>query len=168
MLTWLCWHDRARLRRCRWARTLRSLTAQMRDPWTLIFESVALLWSRSGDPKQTSSVFEGLRQSRFEDIQLDTSSKQAAIALSHASHDRRNNNHHHHHLFLKRPLQSSTRVRRFIRYEATAISFNLTHSGSKPSSSISSFTHSHQVFLPLPAPLTPTTTTFLQVDTQSS
>ena len=31
-----------------------------------------------------------------------------------------------------------------------------------------SFTHSYQVFLPLPAHLTPATTTFLQADTQSS
>ena len=37
------------------------------------------------------------------------------------------------------------------------ISLNTTHSECKPSSSISSFTHSLQVFLPLPAHLTPTT-----------
>ena len=48
------------------------------------------------------------------------------------------------------------------------ISLNTTHSGCKPSSSISSLTHSLQVFLPLPAHLTPATTTFLQADTQSS
>ena len=48
------------------------------------------------------------------------------------------------------------------------ISLNTTHSECKPSSSISSFTHSLQVFLPLPAHLTPATTTFLQADTQSS
>ena len=48
------------------------------------------------------------------------------------------------------------------------ISLNTTHSGCKPSSSISSLTHSLQVFPPLPAHLTPATTTFLQADTQSS
>ena len=48
------------------------------------------------------------------------------------------------------------------------ISLNTTHSGCKPSSFISSLTHSLQVFLPLPAHLTPATTTFLQADTQSS
>ena len=48
------------------------------------------------------------------------------------------------------------------------ISLNTTHSGCKPSPSISSFTHSLQVFLLLPAHLTPATTTFLQADTQSS
>ena len=37
------------------------------------------------------------------------------------------------------------------------ISLNTTHSECKPSSSISSFTHSLQVFLPLPAHLTPAT-----------
>ena len=41
------------------------------------------------------------------------------------------------------------------------ISLNTTHSECKPSSSISSFTHSLQVFLPLPAHLTPATTTLL-------
>ena len=51
------------------------------------------------------------------------------------------------------------------------ISMDTTHSECKPNSSISwlsSFTHSLQVFLPLPAHLTPATTTFLQADTQSS
>ena len=48
------------------------------------------------------------------------------------------------------------------------ISMNTTHSACKPSSFISSFTHSCQVFLPLPAHLTPATTPFLQADTQSS
>ena len=47
------------------------------------------------------------------------------------------------------------------------ISLNTTHSECKPSSSISSFTHSLQVFLLLPAHLTPATITFLQADTQS-
>ena len=47
-------------------------------------------------------------------------------------------------------------------------SMNTTHSECKPSSSISSFTNSLQVFLPLHAHLTPATTTFLQADTQSS
>ena len=44
------------------------------------------------------------------------------------------------------------------------ISLNTTHSESKPSSSISSFTHSLQVILPLSAHLTPATTTFLQAN----
>ena len=48
------------------------------------------------------------------------------------------------------------------------ISLNTNHSGCKPSTSISSFTHSYQVFLPLPTHLTPVTTTFLQAHTQSS
>ena len=47
------------------------------------------------------------------------------------------------------------------------ISLNTTHSECKLSSSISSFTHSPQVFLPLPAHLAPATTTFLQADTIS-
>ena len=46
------------------------------------------------------------------------------------------------------------------------ISLNTAHSGCKPSAFISSFTHSYQVFLPLPEHLA--TTTFLQADTQSS
>ena len=41
-------------------------------------------------------------------------------------------------------------------------SLNTAHSRCKPSSSASSFTHSLHVFLPLPTPLTPATTTFLQ------
>ena len=48
------------------------------------------------------------------------------------------------------------------------ISLITTHSECKPCSSISSFTHSLQVFLPLPAHLTSATNTFLQADTQSS
>ena len=48
------------------------------------------------------------------------------------------------------------------------IFLNTAHSGCKPSSSVSSFTHSLQVFLPLPTHFTPATTTFLQADTQSS
>ena len=48
------------------------------------------------------------------------------------------------------------------------ISQNTTHSECKPSSCISSFTHSLQAYLPLPAHLTPATNTFLQADTQSS
>ena len=48
------------------------------------------------------------------------------------------------------------------------ISLNTAHSGCKPSSFLSSFTRSIWVFLPLPAHLTPATTTFLQADTQSS
>ena len=48
------------------------------------------------------------------------------------------------------------------------ISLNTTYSECKPSSSISFFTYSLQVFLPLPAHLTSVITTFLQADTQSS
>ena len=48
------------------------------------------------------------------------------------------------------------------------ISLNIVHSGCKPSTFISSFTHSYLVFLPLPAHLIPATTIFLQADTQSS
>ena len=48
------------------------------------------------------------------------------------------------------------------------ISLNTAHSECKPSAFISSFTHLYQVFFPLPAHLTPATTTFLQADTQSS
>ena len=48
------------------------------------------------------------------------------------------------------------------------ISLNTAHSGCKPSSSISSFTHCLQVFLPLPLLFFPTTSTFLQANTQSS
>ena len=47
-------------------------------------------------------------------------------------------------------------------------SMNTAHSECKPSSTVSSFTHSLHVFLPLPTHLTPATTTFLQADTQSS
>ena len=50
-------------------------------------------------------------------------------------------------------------------------SLNTAHPGCNPSNFMSSFTHSPQVFLPLPtAPthLTPATTTFLQADNQSS
>ena len=47
-------------------------------------------------------------------------------------------------------------------------SLNTAHSGCKPSLSVSSFTHSLHVFLSLPTHLSPATTTFLQVDTQSS
>ena len=48
------------------------------------------------------------------------------------------------------------------------ISLNTAHSGCKPSTSMSSSTHSHQVFLFQPLHLTPATSTFLQADTQSS
>ena len=48
------------------------------------------------------------------------------------------------------------------------ISLNTAHSRCKPSTFISSFTHSYQVFLPLPTHLTPANTTFVQADTQSS
>ena len=47
-------------------------------------------------------------------------------------------------------------------------SLNTTHSGCKPSTFISSSTHSFQVFLFLPLHLAPATFTFLQADTQSS
>ena len=49
------------------------------------------------------------------------------------------------------------------------ISLNTTHSECKPSSSISSFTHSLKSSCPYPpAHLNPATSTFLQADTQSS
>ena len=48
------------------------------------------------------------------------------------------------------------------------ISLNTAHSGCKPSTSMSSFTHSLQVLLPLPLLFSPTTSTFLQANTQSS
>ena len=77
--------------------------------------------------------------------------------------------HHHHHLFLKRPfLPRSARVRRLPRYEASPHIPEHCPSWCKPSSSMSSFTHSLHVFLPLPTHLTPATITFLQADTQSS
>ena len=77
--------------------------------------------------------------------------------------------HHHHHLFLKR-LSFHAQLGLDVPPEMKPlhISLNTAHSGCKPSASISSFTHSYQVFLPLPAHLTPATTTFLQADTQSS
>ena len=54
----------------------------------------------------------------------------------------------HHHLFLKRPfLPRSARPDVFPDMRSLHISLNTTHSGCKPSSSISSFTHSLQVFL---------------------
>ena len=71
--------------------------------------------------------------------------------------------HHHHHLFLKRLfLPSSVRVDVFPDMRSLHKSLNTTHSWCKPSSSISSRTQSFQIFLPLPAHLTPATTTFLQ------
>ena len=48
------------------------------------------------------------------------------------------------------------------------ISLNIAHSGCKPSTFMSSSTHSPQVFLLLPLYLTPATSTFLQANTQSS
>ena len=48
------------------------------------------------------------------------------------------------------------------------ISLRTAPSWCEPSTFISSSTHSYQVFFPLPAHLTPATTTFLQTDTQSS
>ena len=66
--------------------------------------------------------------------------------------------HHRHHLFLKCPFLPHMRL--------LHTSLNTTHSEHKPSSSITSFTHSLQVFLP--AHHTPATTTFLQADTKSS
>ena len=48
-------------------------------------------------------------------------------------------------------------------------SLNITHSGCKPNTStMSSSTHSFQVFLFLPLHLTPATSTYLEADTQSS
>ena len=47
-------------------------------------------------------------------------------------------------------------------------SLNTTHSECKPSTLMSSSTHSFQVFLFLPSHLAPVTSTFLQADTQSS
>ena len=77
--------------------------------------------------------------------------------------------HHHHHLFLKRPfLPRSAEVRSFFPMRPLHISLNTTHAECKPSSSISSLTHSLQVFLSLLTHLTPATTTFQQADTQSS
>ena len=57
-----------------------------------------------------------------------------------------------------------TWVRRFPDMRPLHISLNTAHSWCKPNSSISSFTHSLQVFLPLPAHLISATTTFLQGD----
>ena len=77
--------------------------------------------------------------------------------------------HHHHHLFLKRQfLHAQLGSDVFPDMRPLHISLNTAHSLCKPSFFISSFTHSYQVFLPLPAPLLPATTTFLQADTQSS
>ena len=74
--------------------------------------------------------------------------------------------HHHHHLFLKCPsLHAQLGLDVFPDMRLLHISLNTTHSECKPSSSISSFTHSLQVFVPLSTHLTPTTTTFLQADT---
>ena len=71
--------------------------------------------------------------------------------------------HHHRHLFFKCPfLQLGPDV--FPDMKSLHISLNTTHSGCKLSSSISSLTHSLQVFLPLLAHLTPATITFLQAD----
>ena len=50
----------------------------MRDPRTFISESVAQFWGRHDDPNKMSSVFEGNRHNHFEDIQVETSSIQAA------------------------------------------------------------------------------------------
>ena len=47
-------------------------------------------------------------------------------------------------------------------------SLNTAHSGCKPSTFMSSSTHSFQVFLFLPLHLAPATSTFLQADIQSS
>ena len=52
--------------------------------------------------------------------------------------------------------------------ESLHISLKTTHLGRKPSTFISSSTHTFQVFLFLPLHLTPATSPFLQVDTQSS
>ena len=76
---------------------------------------------------------------------------------------------HHHHLFLKRPsFHAQLGLDVPPEMKPLHISLNTAHSGCKPSTFISSFTHSYQVFLPLPTHLTPVTTTFLHSDTQSS
>ena len=51
-------------------------------------------------------------------------------------------------------LHTQLRLDVFPHMKPLHITPNTAHSGCKPSSSLSSFTHSHQVFLPLPAPLT--------------
>ena len=85
------------------------------------------------------------------------------------SHVKAPHHHHHHHLFLKRPsFHAQLGLDVPLETKPLHISLNTAHSGCKPSTFISSFTHSYQVFLPLPAHLTPATTTFLQADTQSS
>ena len=57
----------------------------------------------------------------------------------------------------------SSMLRHFSQYQASPHIPEYYHSGCKPSSSISSFTPSLQVFLPLPIHLTPATTTFLNI-----
>ena len=72
---------------------------------------------------------------------------------------------YHHHLFWKPPfLPCLARVRHLLQYEVSSL--NTVHSGWKPSNWMSSFTHSLHVFLPLT--FSPTTSKFLQADTQSS
>ena len=56
----------------------------------------------------------------------------------------------------------------FAHMKSLHTSLNTAHSGCKPSTFMSSSTHSFQVFLFLPLHLAPATSTFLQADTQSS
>ena len=64
--------------------------------------------------------------------------------------------HHHHHLYLKRPfLHAQLGLDVPPKMKPLHISLNTAHSGCKPSTFISSFTHSYQAFLLLPAHLTP-------------
>ena len=74
--------------------------------------------------------------------------------------------HHHHHLFFKCPFFHATLG--FVHMRSLHTSLNTSHSGCKPSTSMSLSTHSFQVFLFLPLHLAPATSTFLQPDTQSS
>ena len=73
--------------------------------------------------------------------------------------------HHHHHFFLNVYFfHAQLGLDVFPDMRLLHTSLNTTHSECKPSSSISSFTHSLQVILPLSTHLTPATTTFLQAD----
>ena len=77
--------------------------------------------------------------------------------------------HHHHHLFLKRPfLPSSARVRRFSRYEASP-HIHEHCPFTVQTKLIRIILHTFSPSLPAPTCTShPTTTTFLQADTQSS
>ena len=72
-------------------------------------------------------------------------------------------------IYLKTSISSTpSKGWTFAHMKSLHISLNTAHSGCNPSTSMSSFTHSLQVFLFLPLHLTPATSTFLQADTQSS